>query len=77
MLEVPIQILNNNDYDYALSSHQLANDLREIYDLPLITAEEKISSDIITNLNGFLNKCTSDLEENAVDVIKGCRENIS
>jgi len=82
---VPEQILKHNDYDNnnLLTSHQLANEIRELYDLPSIPSEEIIPSSstlgIITNLNGFLEDYLSinDLEENSVDVIKECRENIS
>jgi len=79
------QVLKHNDYDNnnLLTSHQLANEIRELYDLPSISSEEITPSftvDIITNLNGFLENYISinDLEENSVDVIKDCcRENIS
>jgi len=82
---VPEQILKHNDYDNnnLLTSHQLANEIRELYDLPSIPSEEITPSSstlgIITNLNGFLEDYLSinDLEENSVDVIKECRENIS
>jgi hypothetical protein len=82
---VPEQILKYNDYDNnnLLTSHQLANEIRELYDLPSIPSEEITPSSstlgIITNLNGFLEDYLSinDLEENSVDVIKECRENIS
>ena len=82
---MPEQILKHNDYDNnnLLTSHQLANEIRELYDLPSIPSEEIIPSSstlgIITNLNGFLEDYLSinDLEENSVDVIKECRENIS
>jgi hypothetical protein len=82
---VPQQVLEHNDYDNnnLLTSHQFANEIRELYDLPSIPSEEITSSsstvDIITNLNGFLEDYTSinDSEENSVDVIKECRENIS
>jgi hypothetical protein len=79
---VPLQVLNNNGYDNALASHQLANELRELYDLSPITTttEEKISYDIITNLNGLLKEyAATDLEENPIDDIKNCccRENLS
>ena len=82
---MPEQILKHNDYDNnnLLTSHQLANEIRELYDLPSIPSEEITPSSstlgIITNLNGFLEDYLSinDLEENSVDVIKECRENIS
>ena len=68
---MPQQILKHNDYDNnnLLSSHQFANEIRELYDLPSIPSEEIILSstaDIITNLNGFLKYYLSinDLEEN-------------
>ena len=38
------------------TSREVANDLRELYDLPSLSIEEEMvikSSDIITNLNGF------------------------
>jgi len=81
---VPQQVLKHNDYDNnnLLTSHQLANEIRELYDLPSIPSEEIAPSstiEIITNLNGFLKDYISinDLEENSVDVVKECRENIS
>ena len=77
---------NNSDDALALSSHQLANELRELYNLPVINKQDiqgegehllLLSANIITNLNGFLKDYSSDLEENPVDVIKDCcRENI-
>ncbi len=56
---MPQQILKHNDYDNnnVLTSHQIANEIRKLYDLPSIPSEEVILSstaDIITNLNGFL-----------------------
>ena len=57
---MPQQILKHNDYDNnnLLTSHQLANEIRELYDLPSIPSEEITPSSstlgIITNLNGFL-----------------------
>jgi hypothetical protein len=81
---------NNSDDDddaLTLSSNQLANELRELYDLPVINRQDiqgqeehllLLSNNIITNLNGFLKDYSSDLEENPIDVIKDCgRENIS
>jgi hypothetical protein len=66
------------------ASHELANDLRELYDLPQLASKEKDekdisvkSDDIITNLNGLLKDYVHS-EENPVDyVIKFIRENIS
>jgi hypothetical protein len=79
-------ILNNNDMDDVLVSHQLSNDLRELYDLPSINIPQnhqeqqpQLSAKIITNLNGFLKDYATDSEENSVDVVKYSRskENIS
>ena len=72
----------NSDVNNGLiASHELANDLRELYDLPQLPPKEEDavvvkSADIITNLNGFL-KDYADSEENPVDAIKFIRENIS
>jgi hypothetical protein len=78
------QMIEQNSYDAnddLTTSHELANDLRELYDLPMISKEEEnkdlMSSDIIINLNGFLKDYTPNSEENPVDAIKTCRENIS
>jgi hypothetical protein len=56
---VPQQILKHNFYDNndVLTSHQIANEIRKIYDLPSLPSEEVILSstaDIITNLKWFL-----------------------
>jgi hypothetical protein len=97
-LEIPLQqqqqqmmgqmTYNNTDND-KLTSHQLANEIRELYDLPIINKQDRLeegrrehlllssSVDIITNLNGFFKEYAADFEENAIDVIKECRENIS
>jgi hypothetical protein len=74
----------NND---LIPSHELANELRELYDLPMISKKEEeeeeenkdlMSSHIIINLNGFLKDYDSISEENPIDdVIKFIRENIS
>ena len=61
-------------------SQVLANELRELYDLPPISKEEmtKKSSDIIINLRGFLKDyANTDSEENMVDATKSCIESIS
>ena len=47
------QISYNNE---LLSSHQFANDIRKLYNLPSIPSEEKLSLNIITNLIKFLNE---------------------
>jgi len=47
------QISYNNE---LLSSHQFANDIRELYNIPSIPPEEKLSLNIITNLIKFLNE---------------------
>jgi len=79
---------NNTDND-ILFSHHLASELRELYDLPIINKQDRqeersgellllsSSGDIITNLNGLFKEYAADFEENSVDVIKDCRENIS
>jgi hypothetical protein len=74
-----------NEEDVFLVSHQLANELRELYDLPIIDIEKDtkkemgvFSNELIANLSGLLKDYdTTDLEENSVDVIKARRENIS
>ena len=83
------QILEHNSYnENELASHQMAKELRELYDLPPVNIQkqqedgkeqlqaQQLSSDIITNLNGLL-KDYADSEENPVDAIKFIRENIS
>ena len=64
-------------YDNLIASHELVNELRELYDLPMISKEENedlMSSHIIININGFLKDCATNPEENLVDnVIKTCR----
>ena len=91
---MPVQVLKQNSVDNSIvenegdvlhTSHQLANELRELYDLPPITLEkdkeidkEVFSNDIIVNLNGLLKDYdTTDYEDNLVDVIETSRENIS
>jgi len=82
---MPFQTIEQqSNYDpngILVENHELAKELRELFDLPPIYTEQAIISatDIITNLNGFLEDYLSinDLEENSVDVIKECRENIS
>jgi hypothetical protein len=72
---MPLQMMEHNSHDQeVLTSHELANELRELYDLPPLNGE--ISSNIITNLNGLL-KEYADSVESLVDVIKDGRENIS
>jgi hypothetical protein len=69
------QALRHNSYDNDLSpSHQFANEIRELYDLPSMDAK-KILSNIITNLNGFLNEHI-DSDEDLVDTIKDGIENV-
>jgi hypothetical protein len=77
------QMIEQNSYDAnngdLTTSHELANELRELYDLPLISKEKDedlMSSHIIINLNGFL-KDYADSEENPIDAIKFIRESIS
>ena len=78
-----LQMIEQNSHeinDDLIPSHELANDLRELYDLPLISKKEDedlISLDIIINLNGFLKDYATISEENPIDAIKACRENIS
>jgi hypothetical protein len=64
-----------------VENHELAKELRELYELPPISIEQAIISaaDIITNLNGFLKKyaTTTDYGETHLDAIKYSRENIS
>jgi hypothetical protein len=72
---MPLQMMEHNSHDQeVLTSHELANELRELYDLPPLNGE--ISPNIITNLGGLL-KEYADSVENLVDVIKDGRENIS
>ena len=73
---MPLQLMENDGYDdELLTSHKLANELRELYDLPA-NKTEKVSTDIIANLGGILKEYASS-EESLVDVIKDGRENIS
>ncbi|MGN6348362.1 MAG: hypothetical protein ACTHLL_01235 [Candidatus Nitrosocosmicus sp.] len=56
----------NND---LTTSRELANDLRELYDLPPLSIEEEMvikSSYMITNLNGFIKDYATDSEENTI-----------
>ena len=50
---MPLQMIGQNSYDYnednLVDSHELSQELRELYDSPLISTNEAI----ITNLNGF------------------------
>jgi hypothetical protein len=72
---MPLQLMENDGYDdELLASHELANELRELYDLPPLNDE--ISTDIIANLGGLLKEYV-DSVESLVDVIKDGRENIS
>ncbi len=69
-----LQMMEHNCHDNeVLTSHELANELRELYDLNPINGE--VSVDIITNLNGLL-KEYDDSEESSVDVIKNNRKNL-
>jgi hypothetical protein len=75
---MPLQLMENDGYDDGdelLTSHKLANELRELYDLPAIKAE-KVIVHTITNLGGLLKEYV-DSVESLVDVIKDGRENIS
>jgi len=85
---MPVQVLKQNcvdvnEADVFLASRQLANELRELYNLPSIDTEknkekEIFSKEIIGNLSGLLKDCdTTNLEEYSVDVIKANGENIS
>jgi hypothetical protein len=72
---MPLQLMENDGYnDELLASHKLANELRELYDLPPLN--DGISTDIIANLGGLLKEYV-DSVESLVDVIKDGRENIS
>jgi hypothetical protein len=83
---MPLQMIGQNGYDYnennLVDSHELSRELRELYDLPLITTDEAIITpvDVITNLNGFLKEYSTtsmmDCGESHLDV-KSHRENIS
>ncbi|MGN6559810.1 MAG: hypothetical protein ACTHJ2_04720, partial [Candidatus Nitrosocosmicus sp.] len=56
----------NND---LTTSRELANDLRELYDLPPLSIEKEMvikSSYMITNLNGFIKDYATDSEENTI-----------
>jgi len=73
---MPLQMMEHNSHDQdqqVLTSHKLANELRELYDLPPLNDE--ISTDIIANLGGLLKEYV-DSVESLVDVIKDGRENI-
>ena len=74
---MPLQMMEHNSHDQdqeVLASHELANELRELYDLPPLN--DGISTDIIANLGGLLKEYV-DSVESLVDVIKDGRENIS
>ncbi|MGN6708875.1 MAG: hypothetical protein ACTHKF_05955 [Candidatus Nitrosocosmicus sp.] len=67
------QTLSQNSYDDSiLISHELAKELRELYDLPSLAAEERVSAEVITNLSGFLKEyaTTDDLNESSIDAVK-------
>ena len=73
---MPLQMMEHNSHEQeVLTSHELANELRELYELPTINVE-KISVNIIANLGGLLKEYVSSVES-LVDVIKDSRENIS
>ncbi|MGN6614756.1 MAG: hypothetical protein ACTHKC_06910 [Candidatus Nitrosocosmicus sp.] len=63
------QMIEQNSYDAndkMIASHQLANELRELYYLPMISKEENkdlMSSHIIINLNGFLKDYATNSEK--------------
>jgi hypothetical protein len=74
---MPLQMMEHNSHDQdqeVLTSHELANELRELYDLPPLN--DGISTVIIANLGGLLKEYV-DSVESLVDVIKDGRENIS
>ena len=63
---------NNSDDAQTPSNYQLANELGEQYDLPLISKQDiqrdreqmlLLSDNIITHFNGFLKEYASDLEK--------------
>jgi hypothetical protein len=67
------QTLSQNSYDDSiLISHELAKEIRELYDLPSLAAEERVSPEVITNLSGFLKEyaTTDDLNESSIDGVK-------
>ncbi len=75
---MPLQMMEHNSHDQdqeVLASHELANELRELYELSAINAE-KVSVYTIANLSGLLKEYV-DSVESLVDVIKDGRENIS
>jgi hypothetical protein len=82
---MPFQTIEQQpNYDpngILVENHELAKELRELFDLPPISTEQAIISatDIITNLNGFLKKyaTSTDYGETHLDAIKYSRENIS
>ena len=85
---MPVQVLKQNcvdvnEADVFLASRQLANELRDLYNLPSIDTEKDkekaiFSKEIIENLSGLLKDYDStNLEEYSVDVIKARGENIS
>jgi hypothetical protein len=74
---MPLQMMQHNSHDQdqeVLASHELANELRELYDLPPLN--DGISTVNIANLSGLLKEYV-DSVESLVDVIKDGRENIS
>ena len=73
------QALSQNSYDDSiLISHELANELRDLYDLPPLAVEEIVSADVITNLSGFLKEyaATDDLNKSLIDMVKLDRETL-
>ena len=67
---MPLQMMEHNSHNQdqkVLTSHGLANELRELYDLPPLNGE--ISTDIIINLGGLLKEYV-DSVESLVDVSK-------
>ena len=70
------QMTEQNSYDTndnLVDSNESANELRELYDLPMISKEEfedRMSLHIIINLNGFLKDCATNSEVSPIDVIK-------
>ena len=85
---MPVQVLKQNcvdvnEADVFLASRQLANELRDLYNLPSIDTEKDkektiFSKEIIGNLSGLLKDYDSTkFEEYSVDIIKAHGENIS
>jgi len=82
---MPFQTIEQqHNYDpngILVENHELAKELRELYDLHPISTEQAIISAavIIINLNGFLKTyaTSTDYGETHLDAIKYSRENIS